>query len=286
MKIAIASGKGGTGKTTVSTNLAAIAARSGETVYLVDCDVEEPNCHLFMQPSLERKSTITLTVPRILEDICTGCGDCAKVCQFHALACIQKRVVTFPDLCHGCGACTIACPENAIADGFREIGVVEEGTSNHGNFMHGRMRIGEPMSKPLIHALKERTTTNGLTILDCPPGSSCPVIEAVSGVDYVVLVAEPTPFGLSDMEIVVELLRVLDLPFGVVVNRSQGADDVISKYCAIHDIPILLRIPEARRIAEISSNGCLAIDEIDGVDALFVRLLSAIHGKIEEMTVQ
>ena len=273
MIIAIASGKGGTGKTTLATNLAMTLARKGQQVQLLDCDVEEPNCHLFFRPTIEATETVSLPVPSVDEEKCTGCGLCGKICQFSAIVCIKKKVLTFPELCHGCGGCSLVCPEGAISETPREIGVIERGYADAIRFVHGRLNVGEAMSPPLIREVKKRISSGGTSIIDAPPGTSCPVIEAVRGADFVVLVTEPTPFGFHDLKLAVEMVRALELPFGVVVNRaSLGGTDTHS-YCTAQRIPILQEIPDDRQLAEAYSRGEMACEALPQYESMFAGLL-------------
>ncbi len=276
MRIVIASGKGGTGKTTVATNLAAVAARDGEQVHqqvhLLDCDVEEPNCHLFVGPDITRRETVTVPVPVVDDNLCKGHGKCAEICEFNALACIDGRVLVFSELCHSCGGCWLVCPEKAIGQGAREIGVLEEGTAMGFQFTQGRLRIGEAMVVPLINKVKSTQNGSGLVIIDSPPGTSCPVIAAIRDSDFVMLVTEPTPFGLHDLTLAVETVRKLDYPFGVVINRAGVGDDRVNRYCREEDIPVLLEIPDDRRVAEAYSEGIMAITAVPGMYELFHRL--------------
>jgi MinD superfamily P-loop ATPase len=258
MIIAVASGKGGTGKTTVATSLA--LAVNDRPVQLIDCDVEEPNAHIFMKPRIAKSEVVCVPVPVVDESKCTRCGKCAEVCQFNALAVLKDRVMIFPNLCGGCGACKLVCPENAISEKKREVGVIEFGSSNGIKFSHGKLNIGEAMATPVIRELKRRIGRECETIIDVPPGTSCPVIESVRGSDFVLLVTEPTPFGLNDLELAVEMLRALNLPHAVVINRSGTGDSGVDKYCQKQKIPIILRIPFDRRIAEGYSYGIRLIE--------------------------
>lgn len=252
MILAVASGKGGTGKTTIAVNLA--LAVDGAVRFL-DCDVEEPNAHLFLKPDITRTQVVYLPVPRIDNHTCTFCGECAAVCQFSAIVSLKETTLTFPELCHGCGGCRLVCPEEAITEVHREVGVVEAGRSGSIEFVHGRLRVGEAMSPPLIRAVKQYAARDRLTIIDAPPGTSCPVIESVRNCDYAILVTEPTPFGRYDLELAVETMRAVGVPFGVVVNRSTIGDNEVQHYCALEDIEILLEIPHSREIAESCSRG-------------------------------
>ncbi len=276
MKISVASGKGGTGKTTVAVNLALTALQQGMKVQLLDCDVEEPNCHLFLRPEIIRNATVFVPVPQVDETKCTACGKCRDICRFNAIAVIARKVLLFNELCHGCGGCTLICPEGAILEVGREVGVVEEGQSDGLEFVQGRLRVGEAMAVPLIRAVKNRIQQDSLTIIDASPGTSCPVIEAVKGADLVLLVTEPTPFGLNDLELAVEMGRELGLPLGVVINRSDIGDDRVVKYCQKENIPILMEIPEDRDIAEAYSRGDIIIEALPDYKSSFAGLLDKI----------
>jgi MinD superfamily P-loop ATPase len=250
--ISIASGKGGTGKTTVATSLAAVL---GSAAQLLDCDVEEPNCHIFMRPVWETCESVTVPVPIVDAEACTLCGKCGDVCRFSAIVLIGDQVLTFPELCHGCGGCSLLCPEKAISEGGRELGVVETGAAGAVQFTHGRLRIGEAMSPPLIKAVKAKIDPEKIAILDGPPGASCPLIHTVMGSDFIVLVTEPTPFGLHDLKIAVEAITPLGIPMGVVLNRSDVGDAEVQKYCLAQGLPLLLEIPHDRKIAEGYARG-------------------------------
>ena len=253
MIISIASGKGGTGKTTVAVNLA-LSLLNKEVQYM-DCDVEEPNAHLFLKPSIHRVTSVGIPVPRIDETKCTFCGQCAKVCEYHAIAIIVKTVLVFDEMCHGCGACSYLCPERAILEVEREIGIIQEGYANGISFINGILNIGEPMASPLIRKVKEGIQKDKIVILDAPPGTSCPVIETVKGSDFCLLVTEPTPFGLNDLELAVGMLEKLGISKGVVINRADIGDRGIWDYCKMKEIPILMEIPMDRKIAESYSKG-------------------------------
>ena len=259
MKIAIASGKGGTGKTTIATNLALGLADKGKTIQLLDCDVEEPNCHIFLKPEIESSSAVTVPIPRVIEEKCTGCGICADVCEFSAIAVIKGKVLIFPELCHGCGACKLFCPEDAFIEVPRELGIVEEGKTNGIRFVHGLLNIGELMSPAVISGVKKAAGDPEILILDSPPGTSCPVIETVKDADFVLLVTEPTPFGLNDLELAVGMVRELNIPFAVAINRSDVGNEDVKEYCGREKIEIVLEIPDDRRIAEAYSRGEMVI---------------------------
>jgi len=281
VRIAIASGKGGTGKTTVAVNLALIAdgpacGKPSESVQLLDCDVEEPNCHIFLKPQFTNKETVSISVPEVDGDKCTKCGKCGEICQYSAIVSLKTKPLVFPEMCHGCGGCSLVCPENAISEVSREIGVVEKGNINGCCFVHGKLRIGEAMSPPLIRAVKKTAQTAGHVIIDAPPGTSCPVIETVKGCDYVVLVTEPTPFGLNDLLLAVEMVKALSIPFGVVINRSGIGDNGVTGFCNEQDIPILAQIPNDRQIAAAYSRGETIVEALPDYAGLFRGLLAQI----------
>ena len=259
--IAIASGKGGTGKTTVAVHLAAWLAGRGEAVQYLDCDVEEPNGHLFLKPVIETAEPAAIPVPVVDNDRCTACGQCAAVCEFNAIAMLKKPMV-FTELCHGCGACTLVCPVEAIREEPRAIGTVETGQAGPIRFAQGRLNVGEPMSPPLIRAVKNRRDPAAIALFDSPPGTSCPVIAAVRAADFIVLVTEPSPFGLHDLTLAVETFRPMDLPFGVVVNRADPADLRVQDFCRQQEIPVLAELPDDRRVAETYARGELLFDRL------------------------
>lgn len=277
MKIAIASGKGGTGKTTLATNLA--LASPVATCY-ADCDVEEPNGHIFLRPQMLTRTKVTRLMPVVKEDVCDLCGICAGVCRFNAIAVHTRGVSIFDDLCHSCGGCAIACPLDAIAEEPREVGVVEKGMCGSLDYLGGRLNVGEAIISPVVKAVKDAIKENELTIIDASPGTACPVIAAVQGVDYCLLVTEPTPFGLNDLTLAVEMVRELGIPFGVVINRDGIGNGDTEEYCNSQSIPILTKIPEDRRIAEVYSRGDMIIDEMPGMKETFLNLLEEIVGRV------
>ena len=222
---------------------------------LLDCDVEEPNAHLFLHPRMTERSPVTILVPEVDAERCTRCGRCSEVCQFHAIAVMAKQVLVFPELCHGCGACGLACPEDAIREVSREVGAVESGKAGKIGFVHGRLNVGEPMATPVIRAVKAHLDSERLTIIDAAPGTACPVVEAVKGSDFCLLVTEPTPFGLSDLRLAVEVMEKMAVPCGVVINRSGEGDEGTESFCASKGLPLLGRIPFDRRIAEAYAHG-------------------------------
>ena len=279
MKIAVASGKGGTGKSTVSTNLAYFLSKIYKDVALLDCDVEEPNCHIFMKPNFNYEAKVFVPVPIINEKKCIACGQCSEVCQYNALAFVKGKVLIFKELCHGCGSCKLICPVGAISEEGREVGVVESGFAQGFSFIHGKSRIGEAMSPPLIKAVKKYGDEQNfkLQILDCPPGTSCPVIAAVNGVDFVVMVTEPTPFGLYDLKLAVDVIRKIGLPFGVVINRSCENDSLIEDWAKEENIKILTKIPDDRKIAECYSKGELVLRAMPELEKYFEPLVNIVR---------
>jgi len=264
MIISIASGKGGTGKTTVATNL---ALSMYGAVQLIDCDVEEPNAHLFMKPVIKKRISATVPIPEVDESKCTYCGKCQRICAYNAIAVLPKTdasdgsVLIFPHLCHSCGACSLLCPEGAIYEVEKEIGLIELGDCGDVQFAHGRLNIGEIMSPSLIRRVKGYINPARTTIIDAPPGTSCPVIASVYGSDFCILVTEPTPFGLNDLILAVEVLRKMVVPHGVVINRSDIGDEEVERYCENNNIPILIRIPFDRQVAELYSRGIPIVKE-------------------------
>lgn len=279
MQIAVASGKGGTGKTTIATSLALSLANLVKVRYF-DCDVEAPNGHLFLNPAFSECIPAVIRIPRIQTEKCTGCGRCVDICQFHALAKVGKNILVFPQLCHGCGSCTWNCPENAIVEIPNPIGTLEKGiTKENIEFFRGQLTISEPMPTPVIRQLKKlaHPSPDSIDILDAPPGASCSVVETLHGSDYVLLVTEPTPFGLHDLKQIVGILRDMELPAGVVINRDGIGDNAVETFCMDEKLPILLRIPFDRQIAEGVSKGKTLVEIFPKYSTIFQRLFSRIE---------
>jgi MinD superfamily P-loop ATPase len=278
MIVAFASGKGGTGKTTVSLNLARVF---GSDINLFDCDVEEPNDHLFLQGQVHEEVPVTIPIPQVDDLLCDGCGECGRFCEYHAIVTFGAVPLVFPEMCHGCGGCMRVCPKKAICEVGNRIGVVKVLQSGNIRLIQGCLDVGVAMAPPLIRAVKSRLRDGESAILDAPPGTSCPVIAAIRDTDLVVLVTEPTPFGLYDLKLAVDMVRVIGIPFGVVVNRVGIGDERVHLYCEEEKIPILLEIPEDRRIAEAYSRGRLIVEALPEYRGLFEDLLQ----RIKDLTV-
>ncbi len=283
MIISVASGKGGTGKTLVATSLA-LSLKEETKVQLLDCDVEEPNAHIFLRPSISQSEPVYIPVPEIDKGKCNYCGKCAQVCVYNAIAVVPNHVLTFLELCHGCGACSYLCPEKAITEKGREVGVVESGHSNGVAFAHGKLNIGEAMAPPVIRRVKELANHDNTVIIDVPPGTSCPVVEAVKDSDFCLLVTEPTPFGLSDLVLAVETVKELKIPCGVVLNRAGVGDGKTEEYCSKESIPVLLTIPLDTEIARIYSKGITLVAGMPTWKSDFIRLFEKIGDIIHERT--
>jgi len=270
MKIAVASGKGGTGKTTVAVNM---ARTLGSDVLLLDCDVEEPNAHLFLQTGPASETVVTVPVPQVDEALCDGCGECGKFCAYHAIVSFGTVPLVFPEMCHGCGGCARVCPRKAIREFDKRIGVIATSKSENIRLVQGRLDVGGTIAPPLIRAVKACLRNGQTAILDAPPGTSCPVIATIRDADFVLLVTEPTPFGLHDLKLAVDMVRELKIPFGVVVNRAGIGDNRVHAYCAEQHIPVLRDIPDDRRIAEAYSRGRLIVEALPEYRALFQALI-------------
>jgi MinD superfamily P-loop ATPase len=273
MKIAVASGKGGTGKTLLAVNL----ALSVNADQILDCDVEEPNVHIFLNPVDLEENPVELLVPVIDENKCTYCRACAEFCQFNALFVAGETALVFPEMCHSCGGCKLVCPSDAIIEKKRSIGSIYSGKTSDMELVYGKLNIGEPLAVPIISAVKEKMKQNGLVILDSPPGTACPVVESVFDTDFCLMVTEPTPFGLHDLEIALDVVDQLGIPLGVVVNFAGIGDKGVYEFCSRKEIPILLEIPYDRRIAELYSRGIPFIEEMPEWRVQFQELLFKIR---------
>jgi len=278
--ISVASGKGGTGKTTVAVNLA-LALQHDHEVQFLDCDVEEPNAHFFLKPRIEESREVFTPIPEIDNSLCTYCGKCAEVCAYNALAVVKGAVLVFSELCHGCGGCSLLCPEKAIKEVGKRIGVVESGRAGEIAFLQGRLDIGQAMSPPLIRALKKKMDPSRIVVIDAPPGTSCPVIESLKRSEFCLLVTEPTPFGLHDLELAAGAAKEMKIPCGVVINRASlgGGDGEVRDFCAREEILVLMTIPFDRKIAEAYSRGQTILEAFPAYREKFLKLFEKI-GKI------
>lgn len=252
MILAVASGKGGTGKTTLAT---ALAVCTGGPVRVLDCDVEEPNAHLFLEADSSRSEPVAVKVPRVDTGRCTGCGVCAAFCRYNAIAGLKSGALVFPELCHSCGGCAMVCPTGAISETERTVGELVFSQCGEVELVTGRLDVGNTMAGPVIRAVKRHAAPEGLTIIDCPPGTSCSMVAAVTGADFVLLVTEPTPFGRQDLELAVETVRRLGLDFAVAINRCDAGDDCVEDYCSRENIPVVVRIPHSMAVARAYSRG-------------------------------
>ena len=283
--VAIASGKGGTGKTTIAVNLARYISEAGKDVQYLDCDVEEPNGHIFLKPRITAENSVTVDVPEVDLDKCIACGKCGEICQFSAIVSIKEHVLTFEQLCHSCGGCWRVCPVGAIKTRPVKIGDIEIGKAGKIEFIAGRLRIGNVRTPKLINAVKKHIRRNCITVIDVPPGTSCPVVEAVKGVDFVLLVTEPTPFGLNDLKLAVDLIREMNLSFAVVINRDGIGNEEVENYCRAENIDIIMKLPDSRNIAEAYSSGGMIVDVLQEYTEHFSKLcdsLENIKDKLDE----
>jgi MinD superfamily P-loop ATPase len=276
--IAVASGKGGTGKTTVAVNL----ALSLGDIRLLDCDVEEPNSHLLLEIDETESIPVTLPTPVVDQDACTLCGDCGTFCEFNAIFVGKKKVLVYDEICHSCGGCKLVCPENAISENPREVGTVYITKAGTLELIYGLLNIGEPIATSIIKAVKSHINPDGNYIIDAPPGTACPVVETVRDSDFVVLVTEPTPFGLHDLSMTVEVMKELTTPFGVIINRSGIGDNRTREYCTKNNIPILLEIPFDRKIAELYSKGIPFVQEMPEWRERFLHLYDDIKERVNK----
>jgi MinD superfamily P-loop ATPase len=274
MILSIASGKGGTGKTTVAVNM----ALSLKDVQLLDCDVEEPNVHLLLHPEINEERPVYVSTPQVNEELCDHCGKCSEFCEFNALFVTPEKVLVFTELCHSCGGCLLVCPKNAITEKNVQIGVIKKGVTEGVELVYGELNVGEPMSVPVIKGVKKQIKSSKTVIIDSPPGASCPVVESVYGSDYCLLVSEPTPFGLHDLKIMVQVLEKLKIPFGVIVNRAGIGDRKTYDFCEEKGVPILLEIPFQRKIAELYSRGIPFVEEMPEWKRKFQLLMDDVKG--------
>jgi len=281
MIISVASGKGGTGKTLVATSLA-LSLKDDYTVKLLDCDVEEPNAHIFLKPVITHKENVCVPIPKVDEAKCTYCGKCAEVCAYHAIAVLPKNILVFPQLCHGCGACSYLCPEKAIAEEGQEIGTVESGQADGISLVQGKLNIGEAMPVPVTRKVKEYVNRNGVTIIDCPPGTSCPVVESIKDSDFCLLVTEPTPFGLNDLILAVETVKKLEVPCGIIINRAGANDDKLEEFYLKERIPVLMTIPLNMEIARLYSRGITLAKGMPQWREHFIGLFKQIQEQADE----
>ena len=277
MNIAVASGKGGTGKTTIAINM----ALSLGNVQLLDCDVEEPNANIFLNAKMKKSEDVTVMIPEIEKEKCDYCGRCSEFCMFNALAVVPSDVLVFPELCHSCGGCELVCPQNAINWKKKSVGRIEHGVAKGVDFYHGLLNVGEIQAIPVIKSLKKKVDKNKNVIFDAPPGTSCPVIETIGCSDYCILVTEPTPFGLHDLKLAVDVVRHLYIPFGVIINREGIGDKKVELYCRTKKIPILMKIPHSEEIAQLYSKGIPFVGRLPGWREEFIKLFKQIKGEIE-----
>ena len=279
MKIAVLSGKGGTGKTFVSVNLAAVA---GQAVY-VDCDVEEPNGRLFFKPENPKEESVFTLLPTFDETKCNGCRKCVDFCRFNALVFVKNKPMVFPEICHACGGCVLVCPNGAVSETKRTVGVIETGQSGEVRVVTGVLNTGEASGIPVIKAVLHKADPDGLTVVDCPPGSSCSVMESVFDADFCILVAEPTAFGLHNLEMVYKLVRIFKKPLGIVINKADEPYRALETFCAQNQIPILCRIPYSNKLATLCAHAEIAVMQDSESRRLFTQLLEIV---CKEMGVQ
>lgn len=282
MKIAVLSGKGGTGKTLVSVNLAAI----GKTSTYIDCDVEEPNGHLFFKPEDVQEEEISVRIPKVDYELCNGCRKCVDFCKFNALAYIKEKLIVFEEICHSCGGCIILCPEKALTEREKVIGKIQKGTSNQVIVYTGILNTGEASGIPIIKKLldENKSELNKLTFIDCPPGSACIVMESIKDADYCILVAEPTVFGVHNLGMVYELVKLFNKPFGVVLNKCLEEENLAEKFCLEKDIKVLSRLPFDYELGMLNSNAKIVARENKKYNDLFSSLLETIKKEVQYET--
>jgi MinD superfamily P-loop ATPase len=277
VRVAIASGKGGTGKTTVATNLAWLAGQEEKSVVYLDCDVEEPNGQIFLKPVVTWRKQVTVPVPRVDPAICDLCGECGEICQFSAIVCVGEKVLVFPELCHSCGGCGLVCSPTAITEVPRAIATLMGGEAGSVRYFQGLLNVGEAMSPPVIRAVKAGAPDADLVIVDAPPGTSCPLMEAIKGCDHVLLVTEPTPFGLHDLELALEAVQTLEIPCEVVINRAGVNGSAAKTLCKRQGVEIIAEFPDDRGVAEAYSRGQLAAEMDGDIRHLYRALLKHIE---------
>lgn len=285
MIIAVASGKGGTGKTTIATSLALSLADLDHEVSFLDCDVEAPNAHLFLKPEFQYTKNVDILIPQVDMESCTACSRCAEICQYHAIVVLGQKTLVFPELCHGCGSCTLECPENAITEVPEKLGILEAGLTSHAiQFARGLLDVGEPMAVPVIHQLKKWQTPQdaSISIWDSPPGTSCPVVESIRGADYLLLVTEPTPFGLHDLKLAAQLATEFDMPTGVVINRDGVGDTQVEAFCQQMEIPVLMHIPLDREIGAGIAQGKTLIEIRPAYKSSFQEMYLQIRDRVTQ----
>lgn len=282
MRIVIASGKGGTGKTSLAV---ALAEALPAPLVLADCDVEEPNAHLFFpNAGAPAKEPVELPIPQVNPDLCNGCGECSRICQFNAIIALGgSKAMVFSDMCHACGGCTLVCPVKAITEVQRSMGEIEEGSWEEGKtLITGRMDVGRAMAPPVIRKVLERAFGRSEVVLvDAPPGTSCSFVTTVKNADYAVFVTEATPFGLHDLTLAVETIRELTVPFGVVINRSDSEENLVTHYCRQENIPVLMQIETSRRIAEFYSRGESMVKALPELKGPLLHLVKAIESSLD-----
>jgi len=278
MIISVASGKGGTGKTTIATNLAISIGR----VQFIDCDVEEPNANIFLNAEINEQEDVEVAIPEIDKEKCNYCGKCSEFCAYNALAVVPSNVLVFPELCHSCGGCGIVCPQNAIKWKKKQVGRIEHGFVNGIDFYHGLLNVGEIQAIPVIKALKKKISKNKDVILDAPPGTSCPVIETINVSDYCILVTEPTPFGLHDLRLAIDVVRHLNIPFGVIINRDGIGNKKVEVHCQNEKIPIIMKIPDRKKIAHLYSKGIALVNESHEWKEMFSLVFNRLKEEVKQ----
>ncbi len=285
MNIVFASGKGGTGKTTVAVNFAYLLAQSNYRVQYLDCDVEEPNSHIFLKPKIRERLAVKVMMPEINHEACTNCGSCSSHCQFHALVSLPGEVLFLPKLCHGCGLCVRICPELAITEGEREVGCIEKGIALENiQFIRGLLNVGEPMAGPVIQVVKRHYLEEFIHIVDAPPGTACSVVKTMIDADCVILVTEPTPFGLHDLRIAVSVAKKLGKPIGIFINKENGNFSPLKDYLTEENLPVVATMPEDKEIAVVYSKGGFVIDAFPHYRQCFLELAKNV-GELLERTI-